>query len=111
LPEVAKTLTALNEALDGTPFKVAYRVQNEMMLYFGELWGENREAKWRDILTTTVDQILMMKVLPRVEGDEDLLEKPLERLATFCANYPHAAKKVAEMKERLSRSHFVSYWP
>jgi hypothetical protein len=111
LPEVAKTLTALNEALEGTPFKVAYRVQNEMMLYFGELWGENTEAKWREILTTTVDQILMMKVLPRVEGDEDLLEKPLERLATFCANYPHAAKKVAEMKERLSRSHFASYWP
>jgi hypothetical protein len=111
LPEVAQTLTALNEALEGTPFKVAYRVQNEMMLYFGELWKENKEAEWSEILATTVDQILMMKVLPRVEGDEDLLEKPLERLATFCANYPHAAKKVAEMKERLSRSHFASYWP
>jgi hypothetical protein len=111
LPEVAKTLTALNEALDGTPFKVAYRVQNEMMLYFGELWKENKETEWSEILATTVDQILMMKVLPRIEGDEDLLETPLERLATFCANYPHAAKKVAEMKERLSRSHFASFWP
>jgi hypothetical protein len=111
LPEVAKTLTALNDALDGTPFKVAYRVQNELMLYFGELWNEDKNAKWSDILTTSVDQILMMKVLPRVEGDEDLLGKPLESLATFCASYPHAAKKVAEMKDRLNRSHFASYWP
>jgi hypothetical protein len=111
LPEVAKTLTALNDALDGTPFKVAYRVQNELMLYFGELWNEDKNAQWSDILTTSVDQILMMKVLPRVEGDEDLLGKPLESLATFCASYPHAAKKVAEMKDRLNRSHFASYWP
>jgi hypothetical protein len=111
LPEVAKTLTAINEALEDTPFKVAYRVQNELMLYFGQLWKENKEREWSEILASTIDQILMMKVLPRVEGDEDLLEKPLERLESFCANYPHAAKKVAEMKKRLSRSHFASYWP
>jgi hypothetical protein len=111
LPEVAKMLTSLNEALEGTPFKVAYRVQNEMMLYFGELWMENKDIEWSEILATTVDQILMMKVLPRIEGDEDILDKPLKRLATFCVNYPHAAKKVAEMQERLEHSHFASYWP
>ena len=81
--EVAKFLKDLNESLDGTPFKIAYRVQNELLLYFFQLWIENKSAKWRDILTKSCDQILMMKVLPRIEGDDELLEKPLERLISY----------------------------
>ncbi len=111
--EIAKILTDLNAQLESTPFKVAYRVQNELLLYFYEVWRENKDADWNVILNDAVDQILMMKVLPRVEGDEDLLEKPLARLADFCAtgNYRKAAQKVAEMKNRLDRAHFTSYWP
>jgi hypothetical protein len=109
--EVSTILTNLNAALEDTPFKIAYRVQNELVLYFYELWKEDREARWRGILNTSVDQILMMKVLPRIEGDEDLLEKPLASLANFCAPYPKATVKVAEMQSRLDRAHFTSYWP
>ena len=109
--EVAAFLTSLNSALDGTPFKVAYRVQNELMLYFYQLWLEDKTARWRDILNTACDQILMMKVLPRVEGDEELLEKPIKRLIAFCSAYPNASKKLSEMKERLGLSRFSSFWP
>ena len=109
--EVAKFLNGLNTALDGTPFKVAYRVQNELLLYFYQSWCEDKDNDWESILSTSCDQILMMKVLPRIEGDEELLEKPLERLATFCAAYPEASKKIAEMKTRLDQSHFASFWP
>lgn len=109
--EVAKFLNGLNTALDGTPFKVAYRVQNELLLYFYQSWREDKDNDWESILSTSCDQILMMKVLPRIEGDEELLEKPLERLATFCAASPDASKKIAEMKTRLDQSHFASFWP
>lgn len=109
--EVAKFLNGLNTALDGTPFKVAYRVQNELLLYFYQSWREDKDNDWESILSTSCDQILMMKVLPRIEGDEELLEKPLERLATFCAAYPEASKKIAKMKTRLDQSHFASFWP
>lgn len=109
--EVAAFLTSLNSALENTPFKVAYRVQNELMLYFYQLWLEDKTAEWHDILNTSCDQILMMKVLPRVEGDEELLEKPIERLIAFCSAYPNASKKLSEMKERLGQSRFTSYWP
>ena len=108
---VAEFLSKLNETLDGTPFKVAYRVQNELLLYFYQLWLENKEARWRDILATSIDQILMMKVLPRIEGDEELLEKPLERLISFCEPYPSASKKLLEMQTRLKQSRFTSFWP
>lgn len=109
--EVASFLTNLNEKLSGTPFKVAYRVQNELMLYFYQLWLEDKTARWRDILNTSCDQILMMKVLPRIEGDEELLEKPLAELATFTEQYPNANKKIKEMSDRLDRSRFTSFWP
>ncbi|MDE6095133.1 MAG: hypothetical protein K2G52_02985 [Muribaculaceae bacterium] len=109
--EVAAFLTNLNDALENTPFKVAYRVQNELMLYFYQLWLEKRDADWSEILRTSCDQILMMKVLPRVEGDEELLEKPVDELIKFCAPYPNASKKLSEMKTRLGQSRFTSYWP
>lgn len=109
--EVAAFLTNLNNALDGTPFKVAYRVQNELMLYFYQLWLEEKTARWREILNTACDQILMMKVLPRIEGDGELLETPLDELATFCEPYTSASKKIAEMKSRLEKSQFTSFWP
>lgn len=108
---VATFLSGLNTALDDTPFKVAYRVQNELLLYFYQLWREDNDADWEKLLDLSCDQILMMKVLPRIEGDEELLEKPLERLASFCTAYPEASKKIAEMKSRLDQSHFASFWP
>ena len=109
--EVAAFLTNLNCALDGTPFKVAYRVQNELMLYFYQLWLEDKTAHWHDILNTAADQILMMKVLPRIEGDEELLENPLKKLTSFCEQYSNASKKIKEMTDRLGQSRFTSFWP
>lgn len=111
--EVAEMLTGINSALEGTPFKVAYRVQNELMLYFYQLWVENKTVDWSDILTTAVDQILMMKVLPRIEGDEELLNTPLKELHMLCDvnNYEEAANKIEEMQTRLEKSRFTSFWP
>ena len=54
----------------------------------------------------------MMKVLPRIEGNEDLVKEPLAQLDTWTAGaYPKANAKVIEMRERLERSHFTSFWP
>lgn len=109
--EVANFLTGLNDAIDGTPFKVAYRVQNELILYFYQLWLEDKTAEWENILNTACDQILMMKVLPRIEGDSELLEIPLTKLISFCAPYTNASKKLDEMNIRLDKSQFTSFWP
>lgn len=104
-------LHSLNSALNGTPFKIAYRVQNELILYFFSLREENPDEAAEALLAQAMDAILMMKVLPRIEGDEDLLDKPLKTLAQFTENYPQASRKIAEMQERLPRAHFTSFWP
>ncbi|MGM9804629.1 MAG: McrB family protein [Muribaculaceae bacterium] len=108
---VPKLLFGLNTALNGTPFKIAYRVQNELVLYFYSLREEKPEESAKELLALAMDAILMMKVLPRIEGDEDLLEKPLKALADFTAAYPQASKKIAEMQQRLPQAHFTSFWP
>lgn len=104
-------LHSLNSTLNGTPFKIAYRVQNELILYFFSLREENPDEAAEALLAQAMDAILMMKVLPRIEGDEDLLDKPLNALAQFTENYPQASRKIAEMQERLPRAHFTSFWP
>ena len=104
-------LHSLNSALNGTPFKIAYRVQNELILYFFSLREENPDETAEALLAQAMDAILMMKVLPRIEGDEDLLDKPLKALAQFTENYPQASRKIAEMQERLPQAHFTCVWP
>ncbi|MBQ9217844.1 MAG: hypothetical protein IJ160_06725 [Muribaculaceae bacterium] len=112
---VADTLKALNLALEDTPFKIAYRVQNELVLYFAELLREQPEANQDELFTEALDDIMMMKVLPRIEGDDELLgtrsNGTLNNLATFAANLPKSSKKIEEMTKRLERSHFTSFWP
>lgn len=104
-------LHSLNSALNGTPFKIAYRVQNELILYFFSLREESPDEAAEALLAQAMDAILMMKVLPRIEGDEDLLDKPLKALAQFTENYPQASRKIAEMQERLPQAHFTCFWP
>ena len=111
--DVPNRLEQLNEALDGTPFKIAYRVQNELVLYFASLRQEDEYQGWttEGLLNKAMDGILMMKVLPRIEGDKDLLEECLINLAEFAKNYPSASMKISEMQSRLKKSQFTSFWP
>lgn len=108
---VPQLLHDLNFALNNTPFKVAYRVQNELVLYFYSLREEKPEELAENLLKLAFDAILMMKVLPRIEGDEDLLKEPLKELEEFTQDYPESHKKIEEMIARLDRVHFTSFWP
>lgn len=106
------TLDCLEAILGKTPFRIAYRVVNELILHFYALRWENKEAEFEELYNKALDNILMMKVLPRIEGNEDLVKEPLAQLATWTeVAYPKANAKIIEMRERLERSHFTSFWP
>lgn len=109
--QVPTLLNELNQALNGTPFKIAYRVQNELVVYIYNLYLQEEKKEIKDLISNAFDDILMLKVLPRIEGDEDMLELPLKELAKFVSPYENSKKKVEEMQERLSRAHFTSFWP
>lgn len=111
-PDGTQTPNSLEAILGKTPFRIAYRVVNELILHFYALRWENKDAEFESLYNKALDNILMMKVLPRIEGNEDLVKEPLAQLETWTAGaYPKANAKIEEMRERLECAHFTSFWP
>lgn len=106
-------LGELNQALNNTPFKIAYRVENELVLYFTALRQANETEKADNLIAQAMDDIMMMKVLPRIEGDDELLTAPLQALNEFASkhSFANSLKKIEEMDKRLKQAHFTSFWP
>jgi|GEM_PF-3204589 len=63
-----KFMEAINEKLDGTPFKLAYRALNEVLL---SVIANNPKNDME--LLAIWDDFVMCKLLPRIEGDLDKL--------------------------------------
>ncbi|WOI26048.1 DUF3578 domain-containing protein [Cobetia amphilecti] len=61
-------LKAINESLESTPFELAYRVLNELLL--AVVCAQPQDDK---SLIAVWDDFMMCKVLPRIEGDRDKL--------------------------------------
>ena len=76
-------LHSLNSALNGTPFKIAYRVQNELILYFFSLREESPHEAAEALLAQAMDAILMMKVLPRIEATKTCSTNLSKRLPSY----------------------------
>ncbi len=131
-------LETLNSALKGTPFELAYRALNELLIAvvcFKPKSPPELQAVW--------DDFLMTKVLPRIEGDseklqdngehsllnnlESILEKQLSEIWSETKHRPdllreqiggatiniscRSKKKLSWMKERLIANGFTSFWP
>ncbi len=129
-------LNAVNGILRDTPFELAYRALNEALLSvvcFNPADEIQLQAVW--------DDFLMMKVLPRIEGDAEKLGYEGEdtgrlielsqllkmELAAIVDGRPdllrvnadgsaaqsscRSLKKLAWMQKRLSASSFTSFWP
>lgn len=126
-------LQGINDKLEGTPFKVAYRTRNEVLLYVVNNLPYDRDSKGNAlsqdfVIARALDEITNMKILSRVEGDEtkvsasflDGLENTIKTsLVTVCpdlfeeegkkAYVSVSLAKLTEMKKRLT-SGYTSFW-
>ena len=127
-------LQGINDKLEGTPFKVAYRTRNEVLLYVVNNLPYNKDSKGNAlsqdyVIARALDEITNMKILSRVEGDEakvsasflDGLENTIKTgLVTVCSNLFEEGEgkkayvsvslaKLTEMKRRLT-SGYTSFW-
>jgi hypothetical protein len=129
-------LNAINDVLKNTPFELAFRALNELLISlvcFNPKDDVALQAVW--------DDFLMTKVLPRIDGDSHKLGETgegslLTRLATVTAtqcsaiwdtvrpdllrenvdasdcNVPCRSKeKLDWMQKRLGNNGFTSFWP
>ena len=121
--KLPKKLEAVNTALKDTPFQVSYRVLNELVIYLGALMDEataKGEAIDDDALPALIDQamdkITLMKILPRIEGDEDMFRRSggtnvLKTLQSLFSEDSDSYRKLEEMTDRLNRTGFTRFWP
>lgn len=127
-------LQGINDKLEGTPFKVAYRTRNEVLLYVVNNLPYNKDSKGNAlsqdyVIARALDEITNMKILSRIEGDETKvsasflngLENTIKTgLVTVCPNLFEEGEgkkayvsvslaKLTEMKRRLT-SGYTSFW-
>lgn len=125
--KVLAYLQAVNDVLNGTPFKIAYRTRNEFLLYVVNNLPYNvdesgKEFSEDEVIATALDEITSMKILSRIEGDDtkvkhSLLEELKTTIANQLLNLTGEEKKIEsisiaklkEMQERLS-SGYTSFW-
>lgn len=66
---------SINGVLNDTPFRVSYRVQNELVLYLSTLIEQNSfPENIEGLIKEAVLAVLLEKVLPRVQGEKRQLE-------------------------------------
>ena len=135
--KVPEKLENINKALKGTPFEVSYRVLNELTIMVGVLLDSRKEGENIDgIIDQALDRILLMKILPRIEGDSDMFNLSREfkqenhveynnRLEWLMDLAPEivteeqegddhrqtAREKIKEMIDRLDNQEFTRFWP
>lgn len=110
--EVISYLGKVNEILEGTPFKIAYRTRNEFLLYaVNRLHFAPGSEVWQ-----TLDEMTSMKILSRIEGDNERCERVLRELKNLLtetvgnhAEDSASLKKIDEMLAKL-KSGYTSYW-
>lgn len=104
---VEQYLTAVNEKLNNTPFKLGYRAANEALLYVSAAHQFNSSVD----VNSALDEFTLMKILSRIEGDKRSIGNLLqELLQVINESYPASNKKLVQMAETLQNKQFVSYW-
>ena len=132
--KVIDYLKKVNDELEGTPFKIAYRTRNEVLLYVVNNLPynsdeETEELKQEYVIARALDEITKMKILSRIEGDETKVSKiflddlgktikegleeiydgPFDKVESDDAFKSVSLAKLDEMKKRLD-SGYTSFW-
>ena len=122
--KILNFINDINEDLDGSPFKISYRILNETILLYRskkriaeimkEEGGLADGVVFKTDLNTIFDDILMQKVLPRIEGDYEKCSKCLNKLSSRADNneWQKSYDKIEFMIKRFGsdRSGFTSFW-
>lgn len=128
--EICSELKKINEILVKANLHIGYRVRDEIVFYL----LNNKKAE--DLLShnQALDNEIMQKILPRVQGSATMIRDMLVELFKFCmgdysgldidsgqvgkkmqdmasnAKYVESAKKIAYMMTRFEEDGFTSYW-
>ncbi|WP_281298791.1 McrB family protein [Flavobacterium limnophilum] len=105
---VIEYLQKINEQLEGTPFKIAYRVRDEFLIYCYYASQNKLDTNWLNI---ALDEMISMKILSRIEGDDIKTGDVLKNLLNILTeDFAKSISKLKEMDNRLQKGGYTSYW-
>lgn len=131
---VINYLQNINNTLEGTPFKIAYRTRNEFLLYVVNNLPYNKDVSGEElssgfVIARALDEITNMKILSRIEGDETKVTAKFltdienaiqdglkavsnESFATEETDEAHKSVSLAKLNEMKARlvSGYTSFW-
>lgn len=93
-------LEEINKALKGTPFEVSYRVLNELTIMVGVMLDEGKELD--DAIAQSVNNILLMKILPRIEGDAEMFALSREYKAKVGVTYDNRLEWLKDIAPEIN---------
>lgn len=122
--KIVSFINNINEDLEGSPFKISYRILNETILLYRSKkrieeimkvdGGFEEGVVFKTDLNTIFDDILMQKVLPRIEGDFEKCNKCLTKLSTRADenDWKKSLDKIEFMIKRFGndKSGFTTFW-
>ncbi|MDO4980787.1 MAG: hypothetical protein Q4E58_07775 [Prevotellaceae bacterium] len=122
--KIVNFINNINEDLEGSPFKISYRILNETILLYRSKkrieeimnaeGGFEEGVIFKTDLNTIFDDILMQKVLPRIEGDYEKCNKCLTKLSTRAEDndWVKSSEKIEFMIKRFGndKSGFTTFW-
>ncbi len=120
--KIIEYINDINRQLEGTPFKISYRILNETILLYRakqkikEIMGDDFEenVEFKVELNDIFDGILMQKVLPRIEGDQEKCGRCLNNLKdkAIKEGWTRSVEKLQFMIDRFGQdgSGFTSFW-
>lgn len=122
--KIVNFINNINQDLEGSPFKISYRILNETILLYRSKkrieeimraeGGFEEGVVFNTDLNTIFDDILMQKVLPRIEGDYEKCNKCLTKLSTRAEDndWLKSMEKIEFMIKRFGndKSGFTTFW-
>ena len=107
-------LGTVNKALEKTPFQIAYRTRDEVLLYCVE------RTEGGASLPQALDEAACMKILSRVEGDQkregvlkalaEAVRAALDAAGDAARECTACTEKIGEMLAQLKDGGYTSFW-
>lgn len=127
---VLNYLQQVNDKLNKTPFKIAYRTRNDFLLYVINNLPYNKNENDEDlsqeyVIARALDEITSMKILSRIEGDDAKVGKLFDTngglrsvilqglkdiYEGFNTESSISLVKLDEMEQRLKDTGYTSFW-
>jgi MoxR-like ATPase len=113
---VLTVLSDLNARLEPRGLHFGYRVRDEVLRYIAAAFtagGEGLLRTDRDMnLATALDLQIVQKVLPRISGTQEALDRHLAELQAWATegDFPRASAKIARMRARAAEDGIVTFY-